>query len=190
MIKILKKKENREMPVADFTQPMEHEVKKSGETDENMPEEITDIQSKEKRETIFGTEEKPSAEEESETPRETSAGFSIETLTGIKEYAAKESIPDETKEKVIEIIREIGESWENGGLTLDHFMEILKCVEYDDKIVKAFADGELKGRNEQIEEKYMHPEESDGLPHPFGGGSIAGNRREITTIFDLARNAG
>lgn len=190
MIKILKKKENREMPVEDFTQPMEHEVKKSGETDENMPEEITDIQPKEERETIFGTEEKPSAEEGSETPRETSAGFSIEMLTGIKEYAAKENIPDETKEKVIEIIREIGESWENGGLTLDHFMEILKCVEYDDKIVKAFADGELKGRNEQIEEKYMHPEESDGLPHPFGGSSIAGNRREITTIFDLARNAG
>lgn len=66
---------------------------------------------------------------------------------------------------------------------------VLNGLDYKRAVDAAFADGELQGRNRQIEEKYMRPLESDGLPHPGIYGAAPKNTRRATSIFDLARRA-
>lgn len=128
------------------------------------------------------------AEEKSEEPVE-DAGNSEDDFKSIAATFAKENgIADADLKAGMKILKEIRDGWRDGNLTTDMLALVLRGVEYDKAVKEAREAGELEGRNKQIEEKYMYPVESDGLPH-LGGSCIRKKTSRISSIFDLARNA-
>lgn len=183
MLKILKKREEKperkeEAVEADILQA--EQVADVGETvivEPNSPDEIGEIEETETVEELPQEEEKP----EGVTP-----GFREEA----ESFAKGKELPSERLEEGIGMLKNIGEAWREGELTVELLDVVLRGLDYDKALGKAFAEGELKGRNTQIEEEYMRPEDSDGLPHPQGKGNAGRSAHRVASIFDLARDAG
>lgn len=91
-------------------------------------------------------------------------------------------------EEGLRVLREIRDGWSNGSLTTDMLTLVMKGLEYDVAVKAAREEGEIEGRNKQIDEKYMHPVESDGVPHLVNRYKTVNSSR-ISSIFDLARKA-
>ncbi|MDE6071332.1 MAG: hypothetical protein K2G53_02135 [Muribaculaceae bacterium] len=91
-------------------------------------------------------------------------------------------------EKGINLLQEIGEGWRDGELTVEMLEIALRGLQFERAVAEAREAGEIAGRNLQIDEKYMHPVESDGIPH-LGGSNARRSAERIASIFDLARNA-
>lgn len=77
---------------------------------------------------------------------------------------------------------------ESGGLSDDTRAMLAKAMSYDADMLRAEAEGELRGRNAAIEEHLQTLEEGDGVPHPSCGPG-ASQQSTCLSIFDLARNA-
>lgn len=183
MLKILKKREEKperkeEAIEADLLQA--EQIEDVGEAVIVEPNSSDEIGKIEETETV---EELP---QEEKKPEGVTRGFRQEA----ESFAKGKELPAERLEAGIEMLKKIGEAWRTGELTVELLDVALRGIDYDDAVAKAFADGELKGRNTQIEEKYMRPEDSDGLPHPSGKGSASRSARRVASIFDLARDAG
>lgn len=183
MLKILKKREEKperkeEAIEADLLQAEQIEdVGDAVIVEPNSSDEIEEIEETEAVEKLPLEEKKPEG---------VTRGFRQEA----ESFAKGKELPAERLESGIEMLKKIGEAWRTGELTVELLDVALRGIDYDDAVAKAFADGELKGRNTQIEEKYMRPEDSDGLPHPSGKGSANRSARRVASIFDLARDAG
>lgn len=103
-------------------------------------------------------------------------------------FARGRGMPSEELDSAMAELRRIGEGWRNGTPDVGMLETVIKGLDYDRAVAVASRDGEIRGRNAGIEETYMRPEESDGLPHLSGGGTARSGKR-VASIFDLARNA-
>lgn len=117
-------------------------------------------------------------------------GITPEFQLAAESFAKGREIPAGQMEQGVKLLGDIGEAWCTGALTVELLEIALRGLDYENAVAKAFAEGELQGRNSQIAEKYMKPEDSDGLPHPSGQGNASRSSRRVSSIFDLARDAG
>lgn len=103
-------------------------------------------------------------------------------------FAKERGIEDADLEAGMKALREIRDGWQSGELTTDMLALVMRGLEYDKAVKEAREAGEIAGRNNQIEEKYMRPIESDGLPH-LAGSNVRKNSARVASIFDLARQS-
>lgn len=135
------------------------------------------------------TEESPSepANESSAAAEESESERQFRELA--QAFAIGRGLPAEELEEALAAMKRLGEAWTAGKPTVEMLELTVKGLDYDRAVSKAIADGELRGRNMQIEQRYMKPVESDGLPHPSGRGGGKRDAGRMASIFDLARNA-
>lgn len=166
------KRKNPEATVevpAEETLPMNPETK--NEESENLKN--SEINSKENIE-LDGKAEK-------------SGNFNESFLSEAKAYAKGKQIGNDQLDSALAFLNTIRKAGECD-------IEMLECIihglDYSRAVSAAYNEGELQGRNTQIEEKYMRPQQSDGMPHPGGNGAANRSSRKTSSIFDLARSAG
>lgn len=109
-------------------------------------------------------------------------------VTLAQTFAKERSIGDTDLEAGIKALKDIRDGWMSGELTTDMLALVMRGLEYDKAVKEAREAGEIAGRNTQIEEKYMRPIESDGLPH-LAGSNVRKNSARISSIFDLAKQS-
>lgn len=178
MLHIFKKKE-----IADDAP---YELEALAECQENESETFEEVVESATAEPEDQAEETPSEE----TPTEaTPVGFTDEFEENSKAYAAGRNVPEGELKAALQWIRDIGEGWNNGDLTTEMLEICLNGVCYRQDLEDARLEGEIAGRNTRIEELYITPEESDGLPHFASKGNIGNASGNLSSIFDLARSS-
>lgn len=116
------------------------------------------------------------------------SGITEEFVRNAKAYAMGRDIPEGELNDALDMLQSIGEAWTGGKLDLEMFETVLNGIIFHSAMEKARSEGEIAGRNARIEELYLQPEESDGLPHPISSGNATGSGN-ATSIFDLARSS-
>lgn len=129
-----------------------------------------------------------SGEEGSLESEEVPCGITDEFRIASEAFAKGKGLELTDVEKGINLLQEIGEGWRDGELTVEMLEIALRGLQFERAVAEAREAGEIAGRNLQIDEKYMHPVESDGIPH-LGGSNARRSAERIASIFDLARNA-
>ncbi|MDE7438254.1 MAG: hypothetical protein K2M93_07185 [Muribaculaceae bacterium] len=162
------------------------EVKNTDEIDKNYIETKEDEIMNEEKEEEVKIEEKVAAENDNAIKEEESAEEKFEAMA--KAFATERNIAESDMEAGIKVLKDIRDGWMSGELTTDMLALVMRGLEYDKAVKEAREAGEIAGRNTQIEEKYMRPIESDGLPH-LAGSNVRKNSTRISSIFDLARHA-
>lgn len=104
-------------------------------------------------------------------------------------YVRGKGIDESQLRDALDFIEGLRKLKDNEHPTLEMLETVLQGIDYSRAISEAKAEGELAGRNRQIEEVYMRPEATDGLPHLGDSGAVRKNNRSMTSIFDLARSA-
>ena len=120
----------------------------------------------------------------------TEPGFSPEFEIEARSFAKGRQYPDAQLEEGLSLMREIGMAWIDSALTVEMLEVLIRGLDYERAVAQAAEEGEIRGRNIQIDEKYMRPDDSDGLPHLPGKGNVGRGSRGVSSIFDLARDAG
>ncbi|MBD5197295.1 MAG: hypothetical protein HDS18_06800 [Bacteroides sp.] len=129
-----------------------------------------------------------SGEEGLSENEEVPCGITDEFRIASEAFAKGKGLELTDVEKGINLLQEIGEGWRDGELTVEMLEIALRGLQFERAVAEAREAGEIAGRNLQIDEKYMHPVESDGIPH-LGGSNARRSAERIASIFDLARNA-
>ena len=129
-----------------------------------------------------------SGEEGLSENEEVPCGITDEFRIASEAFAKGKGLELTDVEKGINLLQEIGEGWRDGELTVEMLEIALRGLQFERAVAEAREAGEIAGRNLQIDEKYMHPVESDGIPH-LGGSNARRSAEKIASIFDLARNA-
>lgn len=179
MLQIFKKKE------IEPEQPFE--VEALGECQENESETFEEVVESATAEPEENTQ--PDDQTEGEPSEATPIGFTDEFEENSKAYAAGRNVPEGELKAALRWIRDIGEGWNNGDLTTEMLEICLNGVCYRQDLEDARLEGEIAGRNARIEELYITPEESDGLPHFASKGNIGNASGNLSSIFDLARSS-
>ena len=86
--------------------------------------------------------------------------------------AKKAEVGEETVEKAMDFIKETYINCLTGKVTSEMLDMAIQSVNYDKDVAQAQAEGEVKGRNEQIGQKVRKARQGDGVPN-IGGGSAA-----------------
>lgn len=167
MINFRKRKETEE--VLPLPQVMETETEENAEN--SIAEEPTD------EEEVT----EPEVEEESEAMKR--------FYTAAEAYAKGKGVENEQFQEALGIIECLRKLGKDDTPTLDQLEILLRGLDFERAIAEAKKSGELEGRNKQIEDVYMSPEESDGMPHLGSTGSARKSSRGINSIFDLAKKA-
>lgn len=156
------------------------------------PEDIPEVVS----EDIFNCQEEISETEivaetvQQDNPEsETDSGME-KFMAEARGYAQGKGIAEEQLAEALELIEGLRKLRDEESPALDVLVTVLNGLDYERAVSESRIAGELEGRNKQIEEVYMRPETSDGLPHLGNGGSSRKPSRGIASIFDLARSAG
>jgi len=118
------------------------------------------------------------------------SGVTSEFESEAEAFAKGREISGERLEEGVSCLDKIGKAWREGALTVEMLEVVIRGLDYERAVAQARSEGELEGRNAQIEEKYMRPADSDGLPHFSGKGNVGRSSRRTSSIFDLARDAG
>lgn len=86
--------------------------------------------------------------------------------------AKKAEVGDETVTKAMDFIKDIYINCLTGKVTSEMLDMAIQSVNHDQDVAQAQAEGEVKGRNEQIGQKVRKARQGDGVPN-IGGGSAA-----------------
>ena len=124
-------------------------------------------------------------DDDAEEKKEDDAGLTEGFLREAEAYATGKGLNEEEYKEAVDGLRLIRDK--NAVVDIAMLEKIIKAINYDRDVAAAYSKGELAGRNRKIEELYMQPQQSDGLPHPKGNNPTA--TRRTTSIFDLARTA-
>lgn len=164
--------------------------RKRKETEEVLP--LPQVMETETEENVENTIEEnlPETEEVVESGIEDEASEAMERFnTAAEAYAKGKGVGDEQLHEALGIIECLRKLGKDDTPTLDQLEILLRGLDFDRAVAEAKKSGELEGRNKQIEDVYMSPEESDGLPHLGSTGSARKSSRGINSIFDLAKKA-
>lgn len=156
-------------------------------------EEVEEVSDDSVIDEIEGNREKEEADEtpetvEDELDEKCPSGLDDKFMSIAGAYAEDKGIDSDSMKDAIALLKRIGEGWQDGTLTAELLEIAIRGLTYDEAVAKAREEGEIAGRNMQIEEKYMRPAEGDGLPH-LSGSNVRRNASRIASIFDLARKA-
>ncbi len=133
----------------------------------------------------------PEIKEESENEENSECQDSGDVfLAEARAYAKGKGIDEEQLQAALKFIGNLRELGEDETPAIEVLETVLCGLDYNRAVSEARAKGELDGRNRQIEEVYMRPADSDGLPHLGGGGAVRRKTGSMNSIFDLARSAG
>ena len=113
-----------------------------------------------------------------------------ESMKMLEQMQAERGLGDETIDAAMDLIMRMVNEAIVGKFTPETVEMALKAVNHDSDMDNARSEGELAGRNQQVEEKLRKARGGDGMPdlggrnntprrEPDGGGSL----------FDLARSA-
>ena len=165
------------------------EVKNTDEIEKNDKEMRNDeIMNEEKEEEkVEGKIEEVIAGENADAIKEAES-MEAKFVSMSQTFARDKNIKDSDLEAGINAMKEIRDGWMSGELTTEMLALVMRGLEYEKAVKEAREAGEIAGRNRQIEEKYMRPIESDGLPH-LAGANVRKNSTRISSIFDLARQS-
>lgn len=130
--------------------------------------------------------EKP---EETAEPEINSFGITDEFRAEALAFAHGRNIADDQLDIALTMIDDIGKGWGEGGLSLGMLEVIVNGLNFEHAVERARMEGEIAGRNSQIEELFMKQEDSDGLPHLSGKGNIGRSAGSASSIFELARSS-
>lgn len=162
--------------------------------DDAMAFDVNDEEEEQSRETTDENGETVADDAESCGENISSAkeeiGFSPEFEIEARAFAKGRQYPDAQLEEGLSLMREIGMAWTDSALTVEMLEVLIRGLDYERAVAQAAEEGEIRGRNTQIDEKYMRPDDSDGLPHLPGKGNVGRGSRGVSSIFDLARDAG
>lgn len=86
--------------------------------------------------------------------------------------AKKAEVGEETVNKAMDLIKDIYINCLTGKVTTEMLDMAIQSVNHDQDVERAAAEGEVKGRNEQIGAKVRKAKFGDGVPN-IGGGSAA-----------------
>ncbi len=191
MLKILKKKDEKSEKMEETNEiPPLNAERLIDESDTVVPDEENEPENDAVEENA-AVEIKEEKGERGETAKEEiQEGMTPEFRLIAESFAKGKGLPAERLEQGMEMLEKFGKAWRNGNMTVELLEVALRGLDYERAVAQAYSEGELKGRNTQIEEKYMRPEDSDGLPHPSGHGNSGRSARRVSSIFDLARDAG
>lgn len=108
------------------------------------------------------------------------------SLTRIEGFRQGRGMSLEDIESDVNSLLSISADVARGVISTDAIDLISRARNYDNDIKRAFAEGEITGRNATIEEKLTDNKlKSDGVP-ALGGSSASSSKSRPATIFDLA----
>lgn len=108
----------------------------------------------------------------------------VESIEEIQRFASEHKLAVSVMEAALQMILEIAVGCAEGKVSKQMMMWALKVLNYEQAKAEAAREGEIKGRNAKIEEKYF-PKDEDGVPAL----SNSKPRQEPDDIFTLARGA-
>ena len=108
----------------------------------------------------------------------------VESIEEIQRFASEHKLAVSVMEAALQMILEIAVGCAEGKVSKQMMMWALKVLNYEQAKAEAAREGEIKGRNAKIEEKYF-PKDEDGVPAL----SNSKPRQEADDIFTLARGA-
>lgn len=196
MLRIRKKREAEEPRNENVNTPAEQIEAAGVIVEEAMPEESPDelhpepdLEETENEidEEIGESEKLPTSESSDEIGENDVLSDSF--VSRAEAYAKGKGLAESQLNEALGILAEIKGDPEAGEVSMEILDLIVRGLDYDRAVAAASAEGELRGRNTQIEEKYMRPAQSDGVPHLGSGGRAVRSADRIASIFDLARNA-
>lgn len=185
MLQIFKRKDENPEPPVNAETLIEVDAFNPIEMDEAQESEIPEpTESTESAETI-----EPDELTEIEKPEIKSFGITDEFRIEALAFAHGRNITDDQLDIALTMIDDIGKGWSEGGLSLGMLEVIVNGLNFEHAVETARMEGEIAGRNSQIDELFMKQEDSDGLPHLSGKGNIGRNSGSASSIFDLARSS-
>lgn len=107
----------------------------------------------------------------------------------LDELQEKEGLSDEEIDNVMERVMAIVKDAVLGKFSAETIDMVRKAMGYDAAVAQAAHDGEVKGRNEKIEEKLRTLKRTDGTAMLSGNNNPQSRPRRSESIFDLAREA-
>lgn len=196
-----KKKRNEEPEAKQQPVETENELKQSEEISEKSSEESSDEssaksdESEESEKSNFDdskeAEETKEADEAGDAKEADEADKAVEIdeeeLLKALEEMGPEGFADVEKEAVASLALRILEEGKMGAFSKETLEMLHGAVALERMVAEADKEGEIRGRNAQIEEQVAMENSDDGLPHLS---SISGaSPRRVASIFDLAREA-
>ncbi len=191
MLQIFKKKET--LPVLSgnaeaLVEIHEDESASFEELVEERDEKIEEGKVSDEEASDISNEENP---EEPEVGNEipAPAGFTKEFEENARAYAFGRNVPEGDLNAALAWLEQIGEGWTGANLSMEMLEVVVNGVRYSQDLSDARNEGEIAGRNARIEELYLNPEDSDGLPHISSKGNVSKSSKSAASIFDLARSS-
>jgi hypothetical protein len=127
-----------------------------------------------------------SQEEEYSKQYETNLAQSLEELSKIQQEQGLSDVEiDETMSELMTIVKDAI----LGKFSRSTIEMMLKGKSHDNDVATASNEGEIRGRNQRIEEKLRKPQDGDGTKVLDGMNTQAPQRVKRRTIFDDAREA-
>ena len=108
----------------------------------------------------------------------------VNSIREIERFAKEHELAADILKALLAALVELTFEAMKGKVNGATLLMLLNAINFDRAAAEAYKEGEIAGRNAQIEERYF-PKTEDGLPH-FRGMK---ERHNDTGIFSLARNA-
>lgn len=109
-----------------------------------------------------------------------------ESLTLLEQVQADRNLNDEDMEKVIAQLRDDANDVLMGRFTQEAIDRALKALNYDQDVEAAGYEGEVRGKNQRIDEKLRKRNQGDGLARiqgSTGGGGAQANREGFRNVI-------
>lgn len=102
-----------------------------------------------------------------------------DSLGNIEALQQERGLTDEQIDAAADLLLKIANEVIVGKFSRENLDMALKALNFDGAVAEAEQNGEVRGRNARIEEKWRKPHEGDGLPTIGGqnGGEVEGRRR-------------
>lgn len=112
-----------------------------------------------------------------------------DSLNYLADLQQVKGLTDEQVDSTMEFIINIVKDGVMGRFSPETIEMAMKALNYDKDVETASEEGEIRGRNQHIDETLRTRSKGDGIPN-LGGKNVAVNRRKAgNSMFDLAQEA-
>lgn len=113
-----------------------------------------------------------------------------ESLEALDEVQDSKGWSDAQVEQALADLLDLADNASRGDISADVIEMLIKARGYDEAVLSASREGEVKGRNAKISEKLKKQDGTDGVSHFGGGGKTAPANKRSKNLLDLALEAG
>lgn len=111
-----------------------------------------------------------------------------ETIAYLDKMEQEGAIAGKDIDDAMELLFKVVDDGIKGKFSSETIDMAIKAINHDKNVEEAYSDGEIKGRNEKIDEKLRKRGKGDGLPQLGGKNNKYGGGKP-KTIFDIAAGA-